>query len=129
MTSDQSKYAIGIFPSREITEQAIEELKASGFPMNRVSVLLKDSENAEQTSHEGAKEKTPTRSERIKSNAVQSAARLEAACHRANVFGMVSLRRIRSMLQTQLDKEPLPEEDAMIPVVDHANARGAQYYS
>jgi transposase len=55
--------------------------------------------------------------------------RLEAACHRANVFGIVSLRRIRSMLQTQLDKEPLPDESPTIPVVDHANVRGAQYYS
>jgi transposase len=54
--------------------------------------------------------------------------RLEAACHRANVFGIVSLRRIRSMLQTQLDKAPLPDDGPEIAVLDHANVRGAQYY-
>jgi hypothetical protein len=56
-------------------------------------------------------------------------ARLEAACHRANVFGIVSLRRIRSMLQTQLDKEPLADDNPVVPVVEHTNVRGAQYYS
>jgi transposase len=55
-------------------------------------------------------------------------ARLEAACHRANVFGIVSLRRIRSMLQTQMDKDPLPVESPVVPVVEHANVRGSQYY-
>nr|RNJ64547.1 MAG: hypothetical protein EDM05_35975 [Leptolyngbya sp. IPPAS B-1204] len=55
-------------------------------------------------------------------------ARLEAACHRANVFGIVSLRRIRSMLQTQMDKEPLPDNAPDVAVVEHANVRGAQYY-
>lgn len=54
--------------------------------------------------------------------------RLEAACHRSNVFGIVSLRRIRSMLQTQMDKEPLPDDAPDVAVVEHANVRGAQYY-
>jgi hypothetical protein len=53
--------------------------------------------------------------------------RLEAACHRANVFGIVSLRRIRSMLQTQMDQEPLPEDEPGVAGIDHANLRGAQY--
>lgn len=56
-------------------------------------------------------------------------ARLEAACHRVNVFGIVSLRRIRSMLQAQLDKEPLADNNPVVPAVEHANVRGAQYYS
>jgi len=55
-------------------------------------------------------------------------ARLEAACHRANVFGIVSLRRIRSMLQTQMDKDLLPIEQPVVPVIEHANVRGSQYY-
>jgi len=55
-------------------------------------------------------------------------ARLEAACHRANVFGIVSLRRIRSMLQTQMDKDPLPPDTPVISGVEHANVRGSQYY-
>jgi len=54
--------------------------------------------------------------------------RLEAACHRANLFGIVSLRRIRSMLQTQMDKEPLPADTPEVAVVEHANVRGSQYY-
>ena len=54
--------------------------------------------------------------------------RLEAACHRANVFGIVSVRRIRSMLQTQMDKEPLPVEAPGVPAVGHPNVRGSQYY-
>lgn len=55
-------------------------------------------------------------------------ARLEAACHRANVFGIVSVRRIRSMLQTQMDKDPLPVEAPEVPAVEHSNVRGSQYY-
>lgn len=55
-------------------------------------------------------------------------ARLEAACHRANLFDIASLRRIRSMLQTQMDKEPLPSETPVVPVVEHANVRGSHYY-
>lgn len=55
-------------------------------------------------------------------------ARVEAACLRANVFGIVSLRRIRSMLQTQMDKDCLPAEPPVVPVTEHANLRGSQYY-
>lgn len=55
-------------------------------------------------------------------------ARVEAACHRANVFGIVSLRRIRSMLSTQMDKAPLPPEALVTPVIEHVNVRGSQYY-
>lgn len=55
-------------------------------------------------------------------------ARVEAACHRANTFGIVSLHRIRSMLQTQMDKDPLPSEPPLIGVIDHANLRGSHYY-
>jgi hypothetical protein len=55
-------------------------------------------------------------------------ARLEAACHRANVFGIVSVRRIRSMLQTQMDKAPLTNDTLAPPTPDHANLRGAHYY-
>jgi transposase len=55
-------------------------------------------------------------------------ARLEAACHRANLFGIVSVRRIRSMLQTQMDKAPLSSDPLSPPTPDHANLRGAHYY-
>jgi hypothetical protein len=57
--------------------------------------------------------------------------RLEAACRRANCFGMVGMRRIRAILQNQLDHQPLPTEreaPAPTPVPDHDNVRGAHYY-
>lgn len=54
--------------------------------------------------------------------------RLETACHRANAFGMVGLRRVRAILATQLDNEALPEPPQLPPVVEHANLRGPQYY-
>lgn len=54
--------------------------------------------------------------------------RLEAACRRANAFGMVGLRRIRAILETHLDTDPVPDEPLPTPAVEHANVRGAQYY-
>ncbi len=54
--------------------------------------------------------------------------RLEAACQRANAFGLVGLRRIRTILETQLDRAPLPEPDPASGVSQHANVRGAHYY-
>ncbi|MDZ4877971.1 MAG: IS21 family transposase ISPpu7 [Chroococcidiopsis cubana SAG 39.79] len=54
--------------------------------------------------------------------------RLEAACQRANVFGMVGLRRVRSILDTHLDCEPVPTQPDPAPVVEHANVRGPLYY-
>jgi transposase len=57
--------------------------------------------------------------------------RLEAACRRANCFGMVGLRRLRAILQHQLDKATLPTETTPptpAPIPDHDNVRGAQYY-
>jgi transposase len=57
------------------------------------------------------------------------AARLEAACRYAQVFGLVGLRRLRSLLQTNLDQAPLPETDTphVIPGT-HDNVRGQPYY-
>lgn len=54
--------------------------------------------------------------------------RLEAACHRANVLGLVGLRRIRNILETQLETAPLPEPEPLSEVSQHANVRGSQYY-
>jgi transposase len=55
-------------------------------------------------------------------------ARLEAACHRANVFGMVGLRRLRSILQFHLETDSNPPESLNAPIVQHDNVRGQQYY-
>lgn len=54
--------------------------------------------------------------------------RLESACQRANLFGMVGLRRLRSILETQLDQEPVPPEAPALAVADHAYLRGCTYY-
>lgn len=56
-------------------------------------------------------------------------ARLEAACQRANLFGLVGLRRLRSMLKASLDQAPLPEVEAPHPIPrSHDNVRGQAYY-
>lgn len=56
------------------------------------------------------------------------AAKVEAACHRANVFHMVGLRRLRSILSSRLATEDNDSDIASTPVVNHDNVRGAQYY-
>lgn len=56
------------------------------------------------------------------------ATRLETACRRANAFGLVGLRRLRTILETQLDQAPLPEATPPLPVTQHPNVRGSQYY-
>jgi hypothetical protein len=48
MTSNQRKYAIGTFRSRQRAIQALDELKNTGFPMNKISVLTKYPTDAEQ---------------------------------------------------------------------------------
>lgn len=55
-------------------------------------------------------------------------ARLESACQRANAFGLVGLRRIRTILETQLDHAPLPEPIPPVSITHHPNVRGSQYY-
>ncbi|MBD6618245.1 hypothetical protein FNW02_21060 [Komarekiella sp. 'clone 1'] len=41
MASSQLQHAIGIFHSRKIALQALDELRISGFPMNKISVITK----------------------------------------------------------------------------------------
>ena len=45
------KHAIGIFPSRVQAEQALSQLKDSGFPMQQVSAIAKDAASSEQLSN------------------------------------------------------------------------------
>lgn len=55
-------------------------------------------------------------------------ARLEAACHRALHFGACSYRSIQSILEHQLDQQPLePEAPLLSP--SHQNLRGKDYYT
>jgi transposase len=56
------------------------------------------------------------------------AERLEAACKKANVLGMVGQRRLRSMLKSGLERDPLPDESAEVVPIHHANVRGQAYY-
>lgn len=44
MALSQRQHAIGIFPSREIALQALNELKNTGFAMNKISVITQKPE-------------------------------------------------------------------------------------
>ncbi len=44
------KRAVGVFPNLQVTEQALRELRDSGFPMDRVSVIARDAERKEDLS-------------------------------------------------------------------------------
>lgn len=54
--------------------------------------------------------------------------RLEAACGRANALGLVGLRRLRNILEAQLETAPRPEPAPSSEVSQHANVRGSPYY-
>lgn len=55
--------------------------------------------------------------------------RLELACHRANIFGMTGLRRLKAILKSHLDEVPIVPDDSETTVINHDNLRGQQYYS
>jgi hypothetical protein len=54
--------------------------------------------------------------------------RLERACERALRLEVCSYRSIKSMLQTGLDRQPVPGPPPEPVVITHPNVRGAQYY-
>ena len=57
------------------------------------------------------------------------AERLEAACARALYFGDHSYRRIKTILNGALDREPLPEQAPDVPAQKHRFARsGAEFF-
>jgi transposase len=55
-------------------------------------------------------------------------ARVEAACKRALAIGGVSFKSIKSILETGLDRKPLPEPIIANQTVTHENIRGTDYY-
>jgi transposase len=55
-------------------------------------------------------------------------ARLEAACRRALHFGTCSYTSINSILQKQLEAQPL-EQELPLPSPTHENLRGSPYYN
>jgi hypothetical protein len=50
MVESQEKRAFGVFRDRQAAEQALNELKASGFPMSKVSIIARDADQGEQLS-------------------------------------------------------------------------------
>ena len=58
MASSQLKHAIGTFPNRLSAEQALMELTATGFPMNKISVLAKNSDHDKQLGCDDPRERT-----------------------------------------------------------------------
>lgn len=57
------------------------------------------------------------------------AERLEAACQRANTFGMVGYRRLKAMLHHHREQTPIVIDSPTPVVIDHDNVRGAAYYN
>ena len=54
--------------------------------------------------------------------------RVEAACKRALAIGGLSYKSVKSILETGLDKKPLPEQRPAAQAITHSNIRGREYY-
>lgn len=54
--------------------------------------------------------------------------RLEAACTRALAIGATETRNVRSILRTNLDRQPLSSKSTDDVVLGHENIRGPEYY-
>ena len=54
--------------------------------------------------------------------------RLEAACGRALAINATSYKSLESILKRGLDRAPPPQRQLQLPVIEHANVRGADYY-
>jgi transposase len=56
--------------------------------------------------------------------------RIESACRRAVALDVCSYQSIKSMLNTGLDSQPLPEtgNDTQLRGIHHENIRGRRYY-
>lgn len=51
MVLGQSMRAVGVFPSRQAAEEALNKLRDSGFPMQQVSTIAKDTSRVDQLSN------------------------------------------------------------------------------
>ncbi|MBW4686867.1 MAG: hypothetical protein KME40_17610 [Komarekiella atlantica HA4396-MV6] len=60
MASSQLQHAIGIFHSRKIALQALDDLRISGFAMNKISVITKKPQLDELDSSDTSDTMTPT---------------------------------------------------------------------
>jgi len=54
--------------------------------------------------------------------------RLEAACRRAVAIGSCSYRSVKSILEKELDRQPLPNTGPDPEPIVHENIRGQGYY-
>ena len=54
--------------------------------------------------------------------------RVEAACKRALAIGGTSYKSVKSILETGLDKNPLPAQRTVSQPITHSNIRGSEYY-
>lgn len=54
--------------------------------------------------------------------------RVEAASKRALEVGALSSKSVKSILEKNLDLNPLAQEDSVLPLIKHGNIRGANYY-
>jgi transposase len=59
---------------------------------------------------------------------VYSPERLEAACARALEMKAHSYKNVESILKNELDQQPLTPCQTPLPLFEHANLRGKQYY-
>jgi hypothetical protein len=62
-------------------------------------------------------------------NTTYGSDRLEAACRKANAFGIVGQRRVRSILKSNLESVQMPEETPHVIPIAHENVRGQVYYN
>lgn len=72
MTSNLRKHAAGLFPTYEVTEQALKALKETGFSMAQVSVLVQDAGRQQQLRF-GDSSKPFNRSDNAATGAVEGA--------------------------------------------------------
>lgn len=54
--------------------------------------------------------------------------RLESACKRAMHVKAFSYKSIKSILEKNLDSEVLSNNQPALPLIEHSNIRGNQYY-
>ena len=57
------------------------------------------------------------------------AERVEQACMRARTLQSLSYRTIHSLLKTGLDKQSTPAPTQSLPLLEHENVRGPDYYN
>jgi transposase len=65
----------------------------------------------------------------IRLDKVYGPQRLEAACAKALAAGAISYRSVHSILRNKLDTLPQDEEQMALPLPEHPNIRGANYYA